>query len=208
VKSILKNYLMMAAMLVAASMQVVAQDNRSGADEPPSSFPRIAYDERAWKAIQPTEGGFVVAFPGKPGFRTQTVGALIGDIVNHVYGLDIGVAFFAATYADMPVPIPTDDAERVNAAFDAGRDRMVEGARGRIISEQPIKLEGYAGRDLLYVRGDGGLVHNRSFIVGNRLYQLNVISDDYRKSSAEDKKFFKEIINRFFDSFKLTQKTY
>jgi hypothetical protein len=199
---------MIAGAFIAASLQVVAQDGQAVADKDSSPFPRIAYDERAWKPLQSTQGGFVISFPGKPGFQAQTVQGLANPVVNNIHGLDIGVAFFAATYTEMPVPIAEGDKELINGALDAGRDNAVKGARGQIISEKSINLNGHhMGRDLVYSIDGGALVRTKSYLANNRLYQLMVISEDYRKSTAEDQKFYQGIINRFFDSFKLTQKT-
>ena len=195
-------------MLLAACVQAIAQAGQKSAPEPPASpFPRIAYDARDWKPFESTEGGFVIAFPGKPGFQTRTVQAAAGPLVNQIYGLDIGVSVFVVSFTDMPFPVPSGNKELVNRALDAGRDRALAGARGKLISEVPLTLDGYPGRNLLYSDGDG-LTHSRSYIVGNRLYQLLVVSDDYRNSSTEDQKFFKDLVNRFFTSFKLTRKTY
>lgn len=207
VKFNLASCLLVAGMLIAGSAHTgFAQAGKAEPETP--VFPRIAYDERAWKEFESTEGGFAVAFPGKPGLKVLTVEALAGPITNHVHGLDIGVAVFAVTYADMPFTVPTGDKEAINRAFDAGNARALSGAGGRIISEEPISLEGYTGRAVFYHDRDGALTHNRSYIVGNRLYQLTVVSDDYRQSPAEDRRFFKGLIDRFFASFKLTRKAY
>ena len=207
VKFKLESYLLVVGMMIAGlALPGFAQAGK--AEQQPPAFPRIAYDERAWKEFESTDGGFAIAFPGKPGFKTHTVQALAGPLVNHIYGLDIGVAFFAATYTDMPLPVPAGDKELINLALDAGRDRALSGTASQLISEEPISLDGYIGRGSFYSSPDGSLTHNRNYIVGNRLYQLVVVSDDFRKSPAEDRKFFKGLINRFFASFKLTRKAY
>ncbi|MCA1564192.1 MAG: hypothetical protein LC803_00770 [Acidobacteria bacterium] len=178
------------------------------AEQEPPVFPRIAYDERAWKEFESTDGGFIVAFPGKPGFKVHTVQTRAGALANHTHGLDIGVAFFAASYADTPLPVPAGDKELINRALDAARDNALSGTGGQLISEEPINLDGYIGRSFFYSSPNGSLTHNRSYVVGNRLYQLLIISDDYRKAPAEDRKFFKGLTDRFFASFKLTRKAY
>ncbi|HEY9405298.1 MAG TPA: hypothetical protein VIQ24_21780 [Pyrinomonadaceae bacterium] len=202
----LESFLLVVCMMIAGSaLPGFAQD---GKDEQPPVFPRIAYDERAWKEFESTDGGFVVAFPGKPGFKIHAVQTVAGQLMNHAHGLDIGVAFFAATYTDMPLPARAGDKELINRALDSGRDSVLSGTGGKLISEEPITFDGYIGRNILYSSPNGSLTHNRDYVVGNRLYQLIVISDDYRKSPAEDRKFFKGLTDRFFASFKLTRKAY
>lgn len=203
----LEAYLLVVGVMIAGlALPGFAQAGK--VEQQPPAFPRIAYDERAWKEFESTDGGFAVAFPGKPGFKTHTVQALTGPLADHIHGLDIGVAFFAATYTDMPFPVPAGDKELTNLGLDAGRDKALSGAGSQLISEEPISLDGYIGRGIFYSSPGGSLTHYRAYIVGNRLYHLIVVSDDYRKSPAEDRKFFKGLIDRFFASFKLTRKAY
>ena len=183
-----------------------ASENRAPT-QPSSPFPRIAYDERAWKPFESSDGGFTISFPGKPGFQTQPVQTALAPLVNHIHGLDIGVAFFAVAYADVPVSVSLTDRELINRALDAGRDRALAGTGDKLISEAPLTLDGYTGRYVLSSH-EGGLTHSQSYVVGNRLYQLDVVSDDYRNSPAEDQKFFADLVKRFFNSFKLTRKAY
>jgi hypothetical protein len=193
-------------MLLAASVQGLAQQaDKTEPGQPSLLFPRIAYDERAWKPFVSTDGGFTIAFPGKPGLHTQTIPSEPSPLVNHMHGLDIGVSVFAASFTDLPPGVHLSNKKLINQALDAGRDSEVAGAGGKLISETPLMLDGYTGRYILYSDADG-LTHSQSYIVGNRLYQLHVVSDDYRNSPAADQKFFKDLVNRFFTSFKLTRK--
>jgi hypothetical protein len=217
-------YLLLVAMLIAVSVESLAQAGRKSAPqgdkksasevnrksappEPSSPFPRIAYDERSWKPFESSDGGFVIAFPGKPGFQTHTGQSAAGPLAYQTHGLDIGVAFFIVSYTDIPVSLPLNEKELINRALDAGRDRALAGAGGKLITESPLTLDGYPGRYLFYSDANS-LTHSHNYLVGKRLYQLLVISDDYRTGPAEDQKFFKDIVNRFFTSFKLTRKTY
>jgi hypothetical protein len=205
VKFNLQSCLLAGVIFALLALPAFAQ---AGKAEQAPALPRVAYDVRAWKEFESAEGGFTVALPGKPGLTVHTVEALAGPLANHVHGLDIGVAVFAVTYTDMPFPVPAGDKEAINRAFDAGKARALAGAGGQLISEESISLEGYMGRAVFYRDRDGALTHNRSYIVGNRLYQVMVVSDDYRQSPAEDRRFFKDLIDRFFASFKLTRKAY
>jgi hypothetical protein len=210
VKYSFRFYPALAVMLIAASVQGLAQtgkDAQGAQEQAASPFPRIAYDERAWKPFESTEGGFTIAFPGKPGFQIQTVEAAIGNLFNKTYGLDIGVCFFAVSFADYPAPVPLHDKELINRSLDAGRDRALAGTGSKLISEAPLTLDGYIGRYVLSADGEG-MTHNQSYVVGNRFYQVSVRTDDYRNSPAADQKFFKDLVNRFFTSFKLTRKAY
>lgn len=197
-------------MLLAASVQGLAQKRQSAPPtqpQPSESLPRIAYDERAWKPFESTEGRFSVAFPGKPGLKTEVVETSIGKLVNRIHGLEIGVALFAVSYTDFPPPLPTSDKEFINRLFEAGQAQVLAGTGDKLISETPLTLDGHPGRYYLS-SSDTSLQHSQSYLVGNRLYQLNVISDDYRNSPAEDQKFFQDLVKRFFTSFKLTTKSY
>lgn len=217
-------YLLPLALLFAASGDTRAQarqksappsdakrapqaDEQAALAQSPSPFPRIAYDERAWKPFESIDGGFTIAFPGKPTSHSQTVEANVGPLVNRIHGLDIGVAVFAVTFTDIPLPAPSNDRELINHALDAGRDRALARTGGKLISESPLTLDGYIGRYVLYSEPDS-LTHTQSYFVGKRLYQIIVVSEDYRNSPAADQKFFKDLVNRFFTSFKLTRKTY
>jgi hypothetical protein len=157
-----------------------------------------------WEKLREEAGNFTVSVPGKPVKHTQTVDTEVGkvDAIYYLVELQEGQIVYAAAYNDYPKDFAQN--ADVEAVLDGVRNGNIKPHNGTVIDESKIKLDGYPGREYTFkgkLGGDGEPIngHVRLFLVGNRLYQLIVLSSADTPAPKED-------IGRFFFSFDRTKK--
>jgi hypothetical protein len=158
----------------------------AGCNKPPA--PALA----GWKPFSP-DGKFTVLMPGVPVEQPPVTNSefeakkfSIRTAMSHVSGL-------AIAYADQPNrPVQSDP----NKIMDALREQAKVDLRGQLLSEKPITLQGYPGRELRLSIPDGYEALQRIYLVDKRLYSLIVIAGSKGLDSPEAKKFL--------DSFQVT----
>jgi hypothetical protein len=148
-----------------------------------------------WQTFDASEGGFRVSMPGKPtkgrDVLTTAAGPLEG--VNYVYTTPDQRVAYGIDYVDYPAEVVRrNDPERI---LEAARDGLVGKLRGRVRDERRVSLEGRPGRAVDLALADGRFVRARLSLVGQRQYQLVVVTPDER-TAAND-------AERFLESFRL-----
>jgi len=145
------------------------------------------------------EGGFTVAFPSPPEVEHQTLDTPQGKVPYHLFSGELREGAFIVTYADYPSSGGLKPAERLKKTVDA----QVAGQQGTRIYERPCSLGKIHGLEVRYrAANDEGaifLTTLRNYLVGNRLYQVSVITLLGSGMTAEQ-------IKALLDSFKLTGK--
>jgi TonB family protein len=203
----LAQYLLLSALLLSSVTFCHAQAGNQSSDEPPP--PALEYNPDNWKALVSMDGGFEVSMPGKPAYNTHQMETPSGKIPRYSYLLKTNVGSYLVSYFDSP--LSWDDPKAVQRALDAERDGILAADKQRkLLSEREIRIEGYAGRELLIRDGDR-IVRNRYFIARRRAFQIflnvprNVAFRTGVPSSdtADLTEFYEMIVARFFDSFKL-----
>jgi hypothetical protein len=145
--------------------------------------------ESAWQSFSPADGQFSVLLPGQPKEQTQTKHTAGGRITTVLYLVDLKHSAYIVGYS----PIPPG----AHVELDAVRDEVVARHTGRLVTEQPISIEGHAGREfVLEISNPKGGGVMRVFRVGDRLYQLLAFGSQVTASSADARKFL--------ESFQLT----
>ncbi|MFN2491315.1 MAG: hypothetical protein ABR501_00345, partial [Pyrinomonadaceae bacterium] len=85
---------------------------------------------------------------------------------------------------------------------DAARDGMVKRINGTLISERPISLDGYSGREMRVTTtpatGNGYVVRARFYEAENRIYVLQFIFPKPLETDALNARG-----NKYLDSFKV-----
>ena len=157
-------------------------------------LPLLACKGASWKEFTSQEGGFSVLLPGQPKIERQTTETAVGPLAftMHTVELSFGSVAYVASYNDYPPSLISDDEK--NAILDG----VVEGALGpkaNLKKSEPISIDGHPGREFTGTVKDGYEYTSRTYLVNQRLYQLNVVSTP-GKVPAEDKR-------KYFDSFKL-----
>ena len=148
-----------------------------------------------WQTFDASEGGFRVAMPGKPtkgrDVLTTAAGPLEG--VNYVYTTPDQRGAYGIDYVDYPAEVVRrNDPERI---LEAARDGLVGKLRGRVRDERRVSLEGQPGRAVELALADGRVVRAQLYLVGQRQYQLVVVTPDERTAAKE--------AQRFLESFRL-----
>jgi len=133
--------------------------------------------------------------PGNPIERKQPQS---GEVKSISYSVEReGEAAYLVTYSDFPseLILRTDP----NQLFDSGRDEALKRAKGTLVSERSVNLNGFPGRDLKIEAPQGLVIYNRIYLVNQRMYQIIVVSPEAKA------KFLTKSIEGYLSSFKLLQ---
>ena len=104
----------------------------------------------------------------------------------------LGDTGYFVSYWDYPPGLVQPD--KLEKMLDASRDGSVANVGGKLVREEKITLMGNPGRDLVIDTGSSAgpgarLLRGRLFIVGNRMYQIMVVTPKNQKSSPETEAF-------------------
>lgn len=142
------------------------------------------------------EGGFRATFPAKTQTTSMPVKSGDIDVTMHLVAAEKNGASFVVSYVDYPAG--TLGQKSTDQAFQDIVDGTVGNVQGTLRSAETIRLGGTAGRAVLIdVPAQNVAMHERIFLVGDRLYQVmygGPTGTETGKDAAA-----------FLDSFKLTQ---
>lgn len=147
------------------------------------------YADLDWRELKSTEGGFKVLMPARAKETSGPIGAGAGSATLTLWTAEATGAVFGAGHADYP-----GDAA---AELAAARDGLVRNVRGKLTSEQDVRI---ANRPALFGRaviiegfaadGSPRVVHAHLYASGRRLYELAVIAKPGALSAADLEMFF------------------
>ena len=144
--------------------------------------------QTGWEEFAPEGGGFSILFPTKPveAINKKT------NYTLHSFTSVAGRGTYVASYADYQ-QIKSEPA----AFLIANRDRFNKSMQATLISSREITLDGHTGIEFTS-ENPAANIKSQIFLVGNRLYQTaTMIFKDVDQTTY---------VNRFFESFRLTQK--
>lgn len=147
--------------------------------------------QSVWKPFSSKDGGFAVLMPGQPTQENRTVKTEIGSIPVRAFSvLRRGEALYAIAYSDFPGSFPQNpgDIDRLLAQVASG---FAQGAKGRLVSQQTIRLGNFPGRDIRLQLDRGLIARGRVFVVNSRLYQVIVVTGQERNLTKSIEGFFK-----------------
>ena len=146
---------------------------------------------------------YTVQFPAAPEHSTQSVPSEIGDLKmeidifdasktkgddNMVYGL------VTSEYPDSL--IDSDNKEILPTFFRNSTDGAVTNVKGKLLSENEISIGGFPGYEIRIDFQEGlAVITMRSYLVHNKMYVLQVISETAKEKNRS--------ADKFFNSFKL-----
>ncbi|WP_144405638.1 hypothetical protein [Aliterella atlantica] len=138
-----------------------------------------------WQQFSSSAGKFTVSLPGKPIEDLETDDD--GSVANNFTVVD-GETVYLVTYSDLVKEVNRVATEEI---FDAvGEGYTADG--DKLVNQREVKLDEYPGRVVELNTTDGMVGKATIYLVGNRLYQLIVISPN------------KEIGEQFFESFRIS----
>lgn len=150
----------------------------------------------SWKDFSTPQGNFSVLMPGNPENHTQSQNTPFGPVTTYAFIYSNKDSAFAVSYTDYPESLM--QGFDVQKGFDGARDAELAKSGGSLISESPISLNSFSGREvqMTTTEGDGKhAIRTRMYLVKNRLYQVLVVL-------PKDELFSKNAV-KFMDSFKL-----
>jgi len=152
------------------------------------------------KVFVSKEGGYSVTMPGKPRHQNQTIQTPIGALEMHTEVLEGPEIAYFVMYYDYPADLIAKADPK--ATLENGQKGAITNAKGTLIEEEVIELDGHPGRAFLYAMPEGdipdGMGKSRHFLVKNRFYQVMAVGT---RAKVRDK-----ATDRFLESFKLTGK--
>jgi hypothetical protein len=150
----------------------------------------------SWKMVAPKDGGFSVAMPAAPMEKKQQVKTATGTLSVVMQIADgRNDSLFVVSYSDFPeADLKKGD---VDKRLDQARDGAIASARGKKRSEEPLKLKGHAGREVVIEKDGEVVVKMRIYLVKNRLYQVMVLGNGPVFASKD--------VAIFLDSFRLNE---
>ena len=100
---------------------------------------------------------------------------------------------FIVCYSDYPQPIT--DVKYHEKMLDGARDGVVAKVKGELLKEIRFNFQGAKAREIHVVVKPRAVMRTRIMFVGNRMYQLQVVSSPRRISYKK--------VNEFFEGFSL-----
>jgi hypothetical protein len=134
----------------------------------------VSAQAQLWTEFRPEGGKFYVLMPGTPQTGLQPVPLPDGKSTQlHQGAIEADSVAYVATFVDYPDEIirraPPD------THLDNARNGTAKGHKLR--SEKRLTIAKHPGREYIVDRSDGLVMKIRSFLVGNRLYQLIVVGN-------------------------------
>jgi len=143
--------------------------------------------------VQPEDGAFAIMFPGTPDYTNEPVDTETGILENrmYIYEHSIHLAYMLAftDYANDQIEQYHPD-ELLNNAMEGFTAEI-----GIIVEKkQKVSIQNHSGIEFT-ASGQGYWAFMRDYLVGNRLYQIGLLSTNGAVNEDD--------ANAFFNSFKL-----
>lgn len=151
-----------------------------------------------WQDFSSSEGGFSISMPGQPTERELPVRGGNGPVSSREFALVLeeGKLVYSVNYADFPTISTELNSSQINLLLEGARDAAVRNLKnGQLVSDRPIELNGYIGREIEVANPDGFSAKTRLYWVQPRLYMIVVASTAETGLNRE--------AERFLDSFQL-----
>lgn len=152
-----------------------------------------------WLTFKSPEGRFSINMPGHPEGSSKEVNSEVGKLMLYTFEIGTDSGHFGAAYADYP--IAPRDAANAAEVLVAVQNGSVKGINGKILSEKVISFKEYPGREFKA----SGEMNNfkfvysaRIFIVGQRLYQMVVVTSVGNEDRPD--------VSKFLTSFDIAEK--
>ncbi len=180
------------AFLAASVANIAAQTGIQSADR----------ELAQWRSFSPPNGRFAVSLPAPPESVVTPISAEETTLDLHGFMSKTTASVYLIAYLDYAA-MPKD-AEAIENAFDAGRDRMLAASKsgGALLSEKKITVNNYPAREFAY-QNDGGLFKTRMILVRERGYILQVATPLLRSLPEVMVKIYQAEADKFFNSFEI-----
>jgi len=205
--SVLTRVFLLTIVSTVSAIPSYSQESKTGqgSSAPADRPPAVEHNPNAWKEYSSKRGLFTIIFPGTPTDDDNSSGTP-SRLEGRKYMLTT-TAVYAVYYMDFPADFPNDlekEGMLRKQWFDNARDATVSQSKARFLDETDIAIDGHPGRLLKLALPGGGILREKQFVVGKRVYQILVITP--KESLAPDGgRFDQSRATRFLDSFKLAK---
>lgn len=153
-----------------------------------------ASDPAKWTTFASPQGRFEILMPGEVKQFTVDVSNEFGASTLHMNVATLGDGtMLIANWVDYPPELVQELPEQL---LDDSRESALDNLGGKLVSEKPIKLGKFEGREILIEVGKvDRLFRVRVYLIENRLYQTIAFGPPKFVKSRE--------AQRYLDSFKL-----
>jgi uncharacterized protein YbaP (TraB family) len=157
-----------------------------------------------WEVVSGETSGFTALAPGGVKVSSQNVPSEFGDLKMDMYPYspvpgDDNLMYMIIHSVYPEGSISSDSLEKINDFFDNAITRTVSKVKGKVISQKKLTINEYPGREVLIDYNNGMfIIALRIYLVKNKVYMLQVISETSKVGNESSK--------RFMESFKLIQK--
>lgn len=156
------------------------------------SFTRV----RNWKPFVSTEGRFKATFPEEPNVSHTLIEWDGQQIPVDQLETHLWQGRFQVRYSDYPESA-FEGGTNFDYIYDYQRDEAAKLTEGVVIDDRDLTVSGHPGREFAIKLKTGQIDKYRFFMVGNRVYQLNV---SLHSAFTSDSTAIANG-NRFLDSF-------
>jgi hypothetical protein len=158
---------------------------------------------QSWYTLTLKNYGCKIDFPAEPTQKKQKVSSAVGKLKLDMYiyqpseqSKDANIVYLF-NYTEYPsAQVSSDDTEALDTFFDNAVGGAVSTANGKLLSEKEISIGTYPGREVKIDYPEGAaIITVRMYLVENKMYMLETITDKKKDSNAS--------ITKFMDSFAL-----
>lgn len=158
-----------------------------------------------WQTIISESGKYSIEMPSIPKEKQQTIPSDIGNLILNIQILDLSSSkgdnlVFSVNYTDYPKDLmeALQTEEQTQQFLIDSREGAVANINGSLVSSKEIEITGGDGLRFDIAIMDGAYtVRMNYYLVGIRVYAIQVISKTDVQNNDDSK--------RFFDSFKLIE---
>ena len=155
----------------------------------------------AWKEFSSTEGRFAIRLPGTPKESTQS----LGQMNLRIFQLQSAFEY-SVMYADYPEEINDSDPALAKRVLDNGLEGAVAAVNAKLVEVQEVSIGKHPGRQYVEQMPNGTIMRGKTFLVGNRLYQIAITTPKEEGSLAESVRFYRDTAAKYLDSFRLIER--
>ena len=160
-----------------------------------TAFATFAQTPAKWVEYTSPDGLYSILLPTAPDLKKQDAKGADGKPVDQ----------YLASAQDGNIMMMVGYFDYSNTfSFEKARDGMVANVKGKLVSEEAVKLGNYPGRNAVVEASASGFafrVYVRFYDAGGRVYVIQ-----YIVPMDEDGPSLKPKMAKYFDSFKITRK--
>jgi hypothetical protein len=141
-----------------------------------------------WRPFTSAEGGYTVEMPGEPLLEVRSGGSDGSPMSLQAATVRVPEKYeFTVTTTDFHEVLP--EGSDTESFLTAMRDSAVTSSKGRLVSDKPIRLDRFPGREFL-IDGGGKMIRTQLFLKDAFLYSLGIHSTRAFVLSGDADRFF------------------